>query len=112
MEIGIIYAIHHHCDVVSTVDLVCEYLVRVEDCIVGIVYGMTPEQEPIVQGIVSILVCFNMKYSRLIMGMDRLMTRLIKRVRRHRRVGPVYRNRQVGVRMVYASKDTMAQIIG
>ena len=112
LEIEIIYAIHRHCDVVSTVDPVCEYLARVKDRIVGIVHVMTPEKKPIAQRIVSILVRFNMEYSGLIMGMDRLLTRSVKRVKRKWHISPVYSNRQVGMRMVYASEDTMAQIIG
>ena len=43
LEAIIVDAIFRHCEVVSSVDLVCEYLVRVEDCIVGIVHMMTPE---------------------------------------------------------------------
>ena len=43
LETSVIDAIYRHCDVVSSVDLVCEYLVGVEDRIVGIVQMMTPE---------------------------------------------------------------------
>ncbi len=46
------------------------------------------------------------------MRMDRLLTRSIERVKRKRHIGPVYRNRQVGMRMVELSEDTMAQIVG
>ncbi len=43
LETGVVDPIYCHCDVVGSVDLVCEYLVRVEDRIVGIIQVMAPE---------------------------------------------------------------------
>ncbi len=84
LETGVVDAIYCHCDVVTSVDLVCEYLARIEDRIVGVARVMAPEQEPVAQGIVSILVRLNVKYSGFVVGMDRLWTRGVKRVSRHR----------------------------
>lgn len=97
LETGVANAVYCHGDVVSRVNLVCEYLARVKDRIVGIVQVMTPEKKPITQHIISILVCFNMEHPRLVMGMDRLLTRAVERVKRKRHGSPVYSNRQVGM---------------
>jgi len=54
------------------VDLVVEYLGRVEDGL-GLVFGpMSPEQEPVSKRVVLVLVRFNMKDSTGIVCVDRL----------------------------------------